>query len=487
MSKPDTGIFVRPEAEEAVLGAMLQGGESVIEVAVEKLTPADFFYEKHGDIYAACQAVYIAGHQVDIAAVFNELKRTGRVTNDQDTLATLSGMVAVTSSTLNVKHHVDIVLQASARNRIDAIARKLQRENAQEKATPDELWAATETTMTEISERLQPSQTEWIGDLAEEIVAQVIAGGDGTTSEDFIETGLESVDELIGGFENGTYILLGGTPSVGKSALTQQISEEIEDETTGVLYFVAESIPSKLVGRALARRANINARKLTEARLGKVMVSEGEAKRLTEAATEMKSQNVAYQKARGWNVSQIRANVQKVRRQMAARGVRLKLIVIDYIGELDGPGENQTAKIEAISSALGAICQSTNTTMICITSLNGEGFRGRSNLMHLRDSRKLAFDADVVILLYREAEKDIEKWNNGGDKTVEFIIEKARDGQTGIVPLHFERGFQQFTDDPEYMLKNAKQVPGLPPPRSAREQANDEFEEFVKTANANGQ
>jgi replicative DNA helicase len=60
---------------------------------------------------------------------------------------------------------------------------------------------------------------------------------------------------------------------------------------------------------------------------------------------------------------------------------------------------------------------------------------GRPRLSDLRDSGSIEQDADVVMLIHRE---DKYGENNEKKNVVEILIEKHRNGPTGIVELAFD-------------------------------------------------
>ena len=66
------------ELEEVILGACLIEREAMPMVA-DRLRPEMFYFEKNALIYAALQAMYRDGRQIDIITVKNELGARGQL------------------------------------------------------------------------------------------------------------------------------------------------------------------------------------------------------------------------------------------------------------------------------------------------------------------------------------------------------------------------------------------------------------------------
>ena len=66
------------EAERSLLGAMMLSREAVM-MAVEMLTPDDFYDSAHRALFLSMCALFAAGRPVDLVTMTEELNRTGRM------------------------------------------------------------------------------------------------------------------------------------------------------------------------------------------------------------------------------------------------------------------------------------------------------------------------------------------------------------------------------------------------------------------------
>jgi replicative DNA helicase len=151
------------------------------------------------------------------------------------------------------------------------------------------------------------------------------------------------------------------------------------------------------------------------------------------------------------SVMQIRAKARRVKAEKKA----LDLLIVDYLQLVTGgmPGtrfENRTQEVSFISRGLKSIAKELNVPVVALSQLSRapEMQPGRKpQLWHLRESGSIEQDADVVIFISREEEKNPEEDGNLPDQpgvNVELRIEKQRNGPTGRVPLVFLKPYVRF-------------------------------------------
>jgi replicative DNA helicase len=120
------------------------------------------------------------------------------------------------------------------------------------------------------------------------------------------------------------------------------------------------------------------------------------------------------------------------------------LVIIDYL-QLMGTSkkyDNMVNQVTEISRSLKGLAKEFNVPVIALSQLSRavESRGGKPRLSDLRDSGSIEQDADVVLLIHRE-----DKYGKEGDGTtndkkniVEILIEKHRNGPTGVVELYFD-------------------------------------------------
>jgi replicative DNA helicase len=126
----------------------------------------------------------------------------------------------------------------------------------------------------------------------------------------------------------------------------------------------------------------------------------------------------------------------------------LKMVVIDYL-QLMTSGkrvESRQQEVSEFSRALKLLAKELQVPVIALSQLN-RGAEQRADkkpaLSDLRESGSIEQDADMVVLLHREAayEKDSPRAGEA-----DLIIAKHRNGPTDTITVAFQGHFSRFTD-----------------------------------------
>ncbi|MEY4639517.1 MAG: hypothetical protein RLY13_515, partial [Actinomycetota bacterium] len=132
-------------------------------------------------------------------------------------------------------------------------------------------------------------------------------------------------------------------------------------------------------------------------------------------------------------------------RRLNAR-VPLKMIVIDYLQLLTSGKkvESRQQEVSEFSRALKLLAKELNIPVIAISQLNRNSEQTKDKkpeISQLRESGSLEQDADVVILLHREAlgEKDHPRADEA-----DLILAKQRNGPTGTIVVSFQGQYSRF-------------------------------------------
>lgn len=118
-----------PEAEEAVLGALLLSGQhgsdaaaSVAErVRDSGLEPGDFYKPSHGQLYKTALMLHEQGRPVDPITMAAALERQGLL-DQVGGGARIAELSALATSTANAGHHARLVRESAIRRRVLTLA-----------------------------------------------------------------------------------------------------------------------------------------------------------------------------------------------------------------------------------------------------------------------------------------------------------------------------------------------------------------------------
>ena len=255
-----------------------------------------------------------------------------------------------------------------------------------------------------------------------------------------IPTGFTELDKMTAGFQRNDLIIVAARPSVGKTAFSLNIAQNVATKTDeNVAIFSLEMGADQLVMRMLCAEGNIDAQRLRTGSL----TSDDWAK-LTMAMGSLSNAGIYIDDTPGIKVNEIRAKCRRLKQEQG-----LGMILIDYLQLIQGSGksgENRQQEVSEISRTLKGIARELQVPVIALSQLS-RGVESRQDkrpmMSDIRESGSIEQDADIVAFLYREDYYDRETENKN---TIEIIIAKQRNGSVGSVELAFVKEFNKFVN-----------------------------------------
>jgi len=420
-------------AERAVLGSVLLDREPAWEIAAPRLAVADFYLERHRQVWQACADCMADDLGVDTVTVARRLTAMEALP-PEEIAPWLSALIAETATLTNLRSYVRLVARDSARRRLITLATQAIGQAYDRQAEPlriaGELVRALEGLVGPEAEGVLPAPVSTLGESLDAVMAELAQPGRRLSVVPLPFPGVNR--RLGGGFYPGELVLLGARAGVGKTAMALEIARHAAAHGRGVLVVSREMTNLALTKRMLAQASGVSALSLRTGR-----VEPGEMMLLRDALPRLRRLPV-------WLTDQA-ATLDQVRRLVLEPGpMRLGLVIVDYLQLLRAPKEirERRFQVEAISAGLKAIALDAGLPVLCLSSLARAepGHRDRRPTMaDLRESGELEHDADVILLLHRPPR----------EAATEGIIAKARDAETAIVPLTFHPRTVHFTEDAE--------------------------------------
>jgi replicative DNA helicase len=269
-----------------------------------------------------------------------------------------------------------------------------------------------------------------------------------------LTTGLPDVDRMLDGLCPGRLYVLAGRPGTGKSIFGLQVIRAAIAARKRSVLFTLEMPAAEVIHRLLASEIPLPLDRLQAARLG-----DGDWADLLATSQRLTSQPL-------WidDISQLAIADLQTRARRLHRRAPLDLIVVDYIGLMDGDRDsrqNRTLEVGSISRGLKQLAKELSLPVLALAQLN-RTLEQRSDkrpiLSDLRESGSIEQDADVVAFVYRD---DLHNPDSLDAGLAEFIIRKNRAGRTGMIPLRFDGEHCRF-----------QSLAGVLPSRSAPPQAS---------------
>lgn len=423
------------EAEQAVLGAMMLEHNAVV-AAMEKLRPGDFYREVHRTIFEAMEHLHHDNKEVDVITLPEELRRMKKL-DDVGGLEYVLSLPNLVATAANIEYHANIVAEKALARNIITTCTELTSEAYDGEKEPEDLLDDAERRILQISESKRRGDFAPVGVVVEETLDKITKLYENKAGITGLPTGFRDLDRLTSGLQPSDLILVAARPSMGKTAFTLNIAQNVGvKQHKTVAFFSLEMSQEQLVQRLLCQIAHIDSQKLRTGQLN----SDDEWTKLTDACDKLYQAPIYIDDTPGISVTEMRS---KARRLKAEHG--LDLIIVDYLQLMQGRNsESRQQEISEISRSLKALARELKVPLIALSQLS-RSVESRQDkrpmLSDLRESGALEQDADIVSFLYREDYYDKETENQ---HITEIILAKHRNGPVGSVNLYFKGEYTLF-------------------------------------------
>lgn len=250
-----------------------------------------------------------------------------------------------------------------------------------------------------------------------------------------LDTGFADLNYKTSGFQFGEVTVLASRPSIGKTAIACNMVDKV-CLMNGIptLVLSLEMSATALCRRLLSSRMTVPMNTLKSGSY----TNDDQRKFAIFNATLNKSPLFIQESFGSMGASEAAA---MIRRHVKRHKVRF--VVLDYLQKLksDHKHEKRTYEVAEASGVLTAAVRETGVAFLCLAQLNRESERDKGRhprLSDLADSGQIERDADNVLLLHRD--------RTDQQKPAQLIIAKQRDGEVGMIPLHFDGRYCRFSD-----------------------------------------
>jgi replicative DNA helicase len=446
MSAPATtekGLPTNLDAERFVLGSILLDDGLYI-AAAGTLEPDDFSLEKHRRIFRRMGDLHERGEKVDRVTIANELMKFDEL-EACDGLSYLVSLDDGLPRIPNIESYIRIVKDKAVLRRIIFASQHMINRCLAGEEEPGEILAGAEETLLKLGEARVKA-----GLLNAERIIKSYDGGitaflDPSKRIKGISTGFTKLDEYTGGLHGGDLFIVGGRPSMGKTALALNIAQHVALKLKQtVAIFSLEMSKESLLTRMVCAAARVDSQKFRAGYLNRQ-----ERDKLRDALHQLVEAPLYIDDTPGVHLMDMHA---KLRRLQAER--EPKLVILDYLQLMNGRGrfENRVQEISALSRGMKLLAKEMNVPMLVLSQLSRAVEKReddhRPQLSDLRDSGSIEQDADVVGFVFRPEVYDNKREDLKG--LAELIIAKQRNGPVGtvnLVFLHAQTKFENRAED----------------------------------------
>ncbi|MDO4240966.1 MAG: replicative DNA helicase [Microbacteriaceae bacterium] len=424
-------------AEQSVLGGMLLSADAVAEVT-GLLKGTDFYVPKHEMLYNAILSLYSHGEPTDVVTITEHLKKHGNLkrAGGADYLHTVTSIVPTAA---NASFYADIVAEkAILRRLVTAGTRIAQMGYAEEGEAADlvniaqtEIYSVSGDAQAEDYVSLDLAMREAISDIEH---ASTLDGG-----MRGISSGFAGLDELTNGFVGGQMIIVAARPGMGKSTLAMDFARAaaLGAKPATTVFFSLEMGRNEIAMRLLAAEGTLPMGALKRGGL-----EEQQWTQLAHLQARLDGAPLFIDDSPNMTLVEIRAKCRRLKQNN-----QLKMVVIDYLQLLSSGKkvESRQQEVSEFSRALKLLAKELDVPVVALSQLNRSSEQRADKMpaiSDLRESGSLEQDADMVILLHRDAEVPGQ---------ADLILAKQRNGPTGTVTVAFHGAYSRFRDIPQDM------------------------------------
>ena len=451
------------EAEQALIGSVLVNNDIIDEIS-NIVDHKNFYDPMHSKIYNLIENLHNKG------MIANPITLKNSFENDA-ALSEIGGteyLVKLTRFSSSVKQSIDyakIVHEKFVKRELVQISETLSDEAVDETIdkTGENIIQDTEKSLFDLAERGTFHQSflkfNQALDQTIEMATNAMKSDHGIVG---VPTGLNDLDERLGGLHRSDLVIIAGRPSMGKTALATNIgyyaAKKIFDDNkkSSIAFFSLEMSSEQLSTRILSEQSRI---KSNDIRRGKV--TEEEFNRLIETSRNIHDLPLYIDETPAIAISTLSNRARRIKRLFG-----LDLIIVDYIQLMTTSSKRYDGRVQEISEitqGLKALAKELSVPVLALSQLSRaveQRDDRKPQLSDLRDSGSIEQDADVVMFVFRE-EYYLERkepklgtiehgeWQAKMNEIIgsaDIIIGKQRHGPTGNIQVEFEGIYTKFKD-----------------------------------------
>lgn len=300
-----------------------------------------------------------------------------------------------------------------------------------------------------------------IADLIDDEVKRINRVRDGQEDPAGIPFGFTALDALLGGGQPGEVTVVAGRPGSGKTAFaTNALLNVAVSDHAGTLQcsFLASL---EMTNRQIARRAIGSFAQINVRRFERGQETPAELDRWFDRVGRLRELPIWVDDRVRMTPAQLRAHIRRLQAKydkpsgVGGKPQRVSFVMVDYLQRM-GADRSKRERREEVSECMNAVADAAKECgvhVVLLAQINRENTKGqtsvrRPRMSDLAESGEIEKAAHNIVLLHRpeyhEQDKDRVPENVRG--LAEVIVDKQRDGATGIVRLAFDAEHALFRD-----------------------------------------
>ena len=411
--------------EQVILGKILDNPDNLILAQEKGITPDHFLVDLNKKIFSLIVEMDKQNQPFDGLSVSLKATEKGIV----KTPAAVFELSEASMLTSNAEYHIDEIIEAYKLDKYKHALLEVTGPLARNDISSDQVAAALDSANLDV-QKDQDSKVSGAKSLANSLMGLLerVIEGDGFGD---ISTGFSDLDYKAT-FHPNDLIIVAGRPGMGKTALALNMVLNILKAGKKCLVFSLEMNKDQITSRIISMLARVDAKGF---RTGEF--TEDESDRLVHGISDFASKfngSFFVDDTPGITLEKIRARSLAVKKTSG-----LDCLVIDYL-QIMGSSQKEHSRereLAVISGGLKALAKELDLPVIALCQINRNNEKRpdkRPVLSDLRESGSIEQDADIVMMIHRENQKE----------ETEIIYTKNRHGELGTSYLSFDGRRMQF-------------------------------------------
>jgi replicative DNA helicase len=428
-------------AEKMILNCLLINFEA-IELTIEAIPIEAFYFKNHQEIYKAIIFMYKNKLPIDILTLTTFLQENGLLQKIGGVKVLLE-LINQIPNLIYLEEYLRLVKDKFLRRTLIKLGYKVVNSSYLTNIPLESILNNLENELFilthEIKTQKLSSSAELLNDLFYELKKKFL-----NPALPGLPSGFYNLDLLTQGFQKSDLIIIAGRPSMGKTAFSLNITLNIiKNSKLPVLFFSLEMSKKQIMYRLLSMESNIDQTRLKNGKLYK-----NDWVKLNKIIKILSKLPIFIDDSADLSVQDIRLKIKTLILEQANIG----LIVIDYLQlmqSLKVQNENRAQELSQITRSLKNIAREFNIPIIVLSQLS-RNVENRINqkpiLSDLRESGSIEQDADLVLMLSKMNNSNLNQTNTRIFQLIELIVAKQRNGPIGTVKLQFNEKQTKFLD-----------------------------------------
>ena len=425
------------EIEKAVLSCVFQENTLIDELDIDL-----FFNEKHKLIFNTFKEMFKKDKEIDLILFISYLKEI----NISVTITEITDIYNATFSLANIESYIDKLKELKVKRNILKFTTNINY-NIDSSEIIDNLQKVLEDNTTVKTNNI--STKEYLFEFMEQLEQEK------NTENEYIKTGLVSLDSKILGIKNKQLITISAYTGIGKSVLVNQLISNMLRRNKKVTLFTLEMGREEIINRLISTNTAIEYSKLYKKEL-----SDEEKIKITDFISYLYTKNLEIYEFMD-NLKDIISTIKK--EKMKGNTDIIFIDLINRINNSEADIKNRAEYLGGITRKLKLLAGKLDIPIVITAQINRvvEGRQDkRPTLADIKESGGIAEDSDLVLGLYRDRElerrevreslndKGILDYNSKNadcnPNAIELLILKGRNINIGTYSFYWNGTIQRI-------------------------------------------